>query len=750
MMTGPNPRRPAQICGLRSSRGLTWLAAATVAAVGWSPPGFAQEPAPQEYFIDVGSEGDDDLIVSGISHREGPVDDMGPVFDATFRWCEDAFTLKLPVFAGAINHVSVRMRVHSGHRLLVEADGEPVAVARSTGDHQLSFLLPPGVIRDRETVMVTFRAPVILGPASERDTRILYGPLDWVRVRPMRAPGVPESANALTIEIGDPGDEAFLADGFYGREGPYDGFGDFYRDTFRWARPGFAVRLPIFPGSDNVVFLLADISGAEAAVTVMDGERKIGPLVACGTHLYCVSLTGDQVGRRRSVVLSFQPTGDFESANPRDSRRLFCALREVTVVGDGEAGRVGPDLPSAHNLAVAGYSARRRGQRGEAPSVTITPRIAFSPDSGRKLPAQLQQEAAVLLANGCTPVIWDEDAGSASSREAQETLDAFVAPRRDTFIGTEPVHYVGVVEPRAYRIASGAQALGTPEPPRALLYAVELLSRLHYPSDVLSDSAELDTLAQYALIVVPSLPWYSRDLWPKLREYVAGGGAVLVAGSASLMRDERKALTLELGDVLGVQATGRSQGSCRLPAGGYFANVGTAQLVRAHTAEQLLPLYASDRPGGEIPEAAGLALNHFGEGTGVYIAGEPFASAARRMDPLVLDVIRQALAAAIPQPMVELDGPATVELSLRASEHKVVAHLVNRTQHADYGGHPAYVEEVLPVGPVVLRLRVDRAPSSVVEMPGKRELEVSYEEGVATVRIPVVHIHTAVVYSDGS
>ena len=225
------------------------------------PYASAQEEAPGEHFIDVGAEGDDALIASGISHREGPVEGMGPVFDSTFRWCEDAFTLNLPVFPDRLNHVSVRVGAPESHRLLVESEGQPIAVVRAMGDHQLDFFLRADIIGEREVVPVTLRAPVLLGPASERDTRILYAPLDWVRVRPMDTAGMARGATPVIIKIGDPGDELFVANGLYGREGPYTQFGDFFRNTFRWAQPGFALRLPVFPNSDNTIILSASIAG---------------------------------------------------------------------------------------------------------------------------------------------------------------------------------------------------------------------------------------------------------------------------------------------------------------------------------------------------------------------------------------------------------------------------------------------------------------------------------------------------------
>lgn len=723
--------------------GALWVAVGLAAACcGY--PSLAQEAVPNEHFVDVGAEGDDALIGPGIYQREGPVDDMGPVFDSTFRWCQDAFTLNLPTFPNRLNEVSMRMRARPGHELLVESGGRPIAIARGVSDYRLGFFLPAGMVGERDMVPVTLRAPVVFGPASERDTRVLYGPLDWVRVQPVETPGMPEDVTPLVIKVGDPGDEAFLADGFYHREGPYAKFGDFFRDTFRWAQPGFALRLPVFTGSANAVIMWASIAGEDTTVIVRDGDRQVGVLEAEGANLYRLTLPAAEVGERRWIVLSFWPEGPVESANPSDSRRLFCALSRVAILGEGEAQRLFPDVPATHGLKVASYEARYQGSMDGARRMALAERIGFSRDAARKLAPQLRQEAAVILANGCLPTIWDEATGPVADRTAQKALEEFVAPRRDSSVGTASVPYVAVVEPEAYRVACGQQATSALRRPGALLSAVELLNRLHYPCDVIPDSADLATLQRYALVVVPSPPWYTEELWPRLREYVGAGGAVLATGSASLGRDEDGELGLALGETLGLRARGKSLGDGRIPASGYFAHVGTAQLVSATTAEQLLPLCSTDRPEKEALDAPGVTLNRYGEGRAVYVAGELFAAAAVRMDPLAVPVLKRALEAAVPEPLAELEGPGTVEIALRRKGATMFVHLANRAQHADHGSGPAYVETVLPTGPVTLKLRCEAAPKSIVDVPDGRLLKSEWQDGVLTVRIPGVHVHTAV------
>lgn len=719
-----------------------WLPSLLAVVVG-VPRALAQDET-EEHFIDIGAPGDDDAVGPGVYQREGPVEGMGPVFDATFRWCQDRFTLNLPVFPGKSTLVSIRMRPRAGDELLVEAAGRPVAIVRSQGDNRLEFVLPGSVVGDNGIIPVTFRAPAVCGPASERDRRILYGPLDWVRVRPVDTPGLGDGATALSVKIGDPGDEMFLIGGFYGREGPYDTFGDFFRDTFRWAQPGFSLGLPVFPRSANTVILRASISGDDRDVTVVDGDHAVGFLSPTGEDTYTISMSAEQIGERSWIVLTFHPLLPLVSANPQDSRQLFCALNSVTILGEGGGAQVPVLLPPTYSLKVASYQARCLGVSGGSPAITICPRVGFSSDAGAKLPPHLCQEAAVVLANGCSPVLWGQDDVPGAARKA---VDAFVRPRRETFIGTTSLPHVAVIEPAVHRLVSGRTAGAAGGAPRALVYAVHFLNQLHYPCDVIPDSTTPEALGRYALVVAPSMAWYADDLWPKLRQYVQAGGALLATGSASLTRNEADELSFALADVYGIAPTGTSVGNGLVPSNGYFASIGTAHVVARTTAEELLPLCSTDQPEKETLEAPGATANRFGKGRAVYVAGPIFAGAAARTDPLAVPVIARALEAAVPEPLVELEGGDDVEIALRARDEFVYVHLANRTESADFGAHPAYIEEVLPIGPMRLKLRMDEQPRSVTCIPGGQQ--ATWEDGVLTVRLPRLELHAVVAIRRG-
>lgn len=54
------------------------------------------------------------------------------------------------------------------------------------------------------------------------------------------------------------------------------------------------------------------------------------------------------------------------------------------------------------------------------------------------------------------------------------------------------------------------------------------------------------------------------------------------------------------------------------------------------------------------------------------------------------------------------------------------------------------IDEIPPVGPVSLRLRLAKAPDSVRLMPSGKNADWHYENGIATVTVPSVHIMESV------
>jgi len=97
---------------------------------------------------------------------------------------------------------------------------------------------------------------------------------------------------------------------------------------------------------------------------------------------------------------------------------------------------------------------------------------------------------------------------------------------------------------------------------------------------------------------------------------------------------------------------------------------------------------------------------------------------------------------------VRTAAPSFIELSLRAKEGNLLIHVVNGNPGRDIslvGTNDLWVNDIPAVGPYEFRVRCTAAPRSVREEPGGRELQHSFQDGVLTVTLPSVKIHSCIV-----
>ncbi|MBM4156422.1 MAG: hypothetical protein FJ221_15540 [Lentisphaerae bacterium] len=117
-----------------------------------------------------------------------------------------------------------------------------------------------------------------------------------------------------------------------------------------------------------------------------------------------------------------------------------------------------------------------------------------------------------------------------------------------------------------------------------------------------------------------------------------------------------------------------------------------------------------------------------------------FVSAA---DATLADALRRML----PEPVVRVDGPGSVDVSPRRLGGRFMVHLVNTGgphANAPDGG----IRDIPPAGPLTVSISLSRAPKSVTAQPGGTTLPVRWADGRATVTLPRLDVHTILVVAD--
>jgi hypothetical protein len=100
-----------------------------------------------------------------------------------------------------------------------------------------------------------------------------------------------------------------------------------------------------------------------------------------------------------------------------------------------------------------------------------------------------------------------------------------------------------------------------------------------------------------------------------------------------------------------------------------------------------------------------------------------------------------ALAKAFPEPLVEVSGSRTVDVSLRRLNGRLAVHLVNTSGRHD-APDGALLEAIPPAGPLQIVVRLDRKPSAIVAQPAGIELPVTWADGRALVTLAALPIYT--------
>lgn len=290
--------------------------------------------------------------------------------------------------------------------------------------------------------------------------------------------------------------------------------------------------------------------------------------------------------------------------------------------------------------------------------------------------------------------------------------------------------------------------------------------------EILLDLDLPEHLSRYQTVVLPSLSALSEALLAVLKEFVAaGGGLVACADSSSV--EAIQAFSEVLG-IIPVKGPGYDRAYLKAPpppssprwgeesriAGLWPAwekvrpqvlVLGTPSLVETTSAEMLCPLIAPGpsyqlgaRPPAEATPYPALTLNRFGQGWAAFAALPLARDFWARGNSGAKHLLNGLVNLVTPRPTVQVEAPEAVEVTLAQRGSDLIVHLLS--YHAGRRpGMPPIVERIAPLTDLRVRLRCGFDPSEVRQEPEGRPLEWWGEEDRILIRIPRMHLHTAVV-----
>lgn len=363
-----------------------------------------------------------------------------------------------------------------------------------------------------------------------------------------------------------------------------------------------------------------------------------------------------------------------------------------------------------------------------------------------KTALQLQQEAAVVVALGGgfqayftqrrdgAPRLYQMDAMGEAARFARER---------------QPYCHKAMAIPQVAVVNSGYDyyrrnnALFAPgESFRALRGNLQALLENQYSVEVLSEHHLKGRMAEYGLIVLPETISLAAEFREELLAYVRSGGSLLVVGAPAALLFAR-----ELG--IGKAPLRQAKVDRYLNLDGRMTGLGKI--------EQLIPgpglrgeavgLMQEDHDAG-LPGEPAASVVKLGKGKlgAVYFSyGERYLAG---QTALLRDFMGILAGRLFPNPQVQVSGSHLVDVCLNRKDGHISLSLVNTG--GPHANPQVYTyDEVPPVGPLEVRLRLESKPREIELQPGSRPLRWDWRRGAARIQVPQVDVHEVVWVEEG-
>ncbi|UCC61567.1 MAG: beta-galactosidase trimerization domain-containing protein [Anaerolineae bacterium] len=324
---------------------------------------------------------------------------------------------------------------------------------------------------------------------------------------------------------------------------------------------------------------------------------------------------------------------------------------------------------------------------------------------------------------------------------------AEVERREPWCAATQPLPEIGVLTANAERrLGSG----GIHESDRGALHALEQLKHQFQFIDAGSD------LSPYAVVTLPDEVPVDEALAARVRDYLAGGGRLLVTGRSGL--DETTG-DFMLAEEMGVHYAGQAEFA---PDYLVLAPELAGGIEPMHHVCQLRGTRVTVEPGVQVLACSGAPYfnrtwRHFcshrytpmdrptgkpvvvQNGNVVYLARPLFREYAESSRRVHRQVLANCLKRLLPRPRVGTHNlPSTAIVSVRQGGDDLLVHLLHYV-HQRRGRDLDVIEDLLSLHDATVSVRATQRPSTVHLVPEEQALDWAWEDGYVRFTIPRVN-----------
>ena len=282
--------------------------------------------------------------------------------------------------------------------------------------------------------------------------------------------------------------------------------------------------------------------------------------------------------------------------------------------------------------------------------------------------------------------------------------------------------------------------------------ALHVLEQLKHQFHFIDTGADL---APYAVVILPDAAPVDAALAARLRDYLAGGGSLLIS--------DRSGLDATSGDfALAEELGARYQGPAPFAPDYLVLEPALADGIEpmSHICE-LPGALITAAPGAEVLARSGAPYfnrtwRHFNShqytpmdaatdtpvivqnGRALYIARPLFREYAELARRVHKQVLANCLARLLPRPRVGANNlPSTAIVTVRRRQADLLVHVLHYV-HQRRGQSLDVIEDVLPLHDVTLSVRAARRPEAVLLLPDAQPIEWEWEDGYVRLTLPRV------------
>ncbi len=294
--------------------------------------------------------------------------------------------------------------------------------------------------------------------------------------------------------------------------------------------------------------------------------------------------------------------------------------------------------------------------------------------------------------------------------------------------------------------------------PSSDIGTANMLQELHYQFDVLDEESPFSA---YKLIILPDGYRLDGTLLAKLRQYLAGGGSLILSHESGLDKEGKEFALTEVGlnyegpwqhevQYLEVTDAALNQGLTPMvqilyeKGGTVRLQPGTQLLARiwkAYFDRNYMHFQVEQTPFSEPADYVGVAQR----GNVIYIAAPIFRMYADYGYQFHRLLIGNCIARLLANPLIKSNAPSTAHITVTAQTGRKIVHVLHYTPERR-APNQDIVEDVIPLINLKLALRLDAPPKQVYLAPQRQSLKFEFRDGYVHTVVPSVEGHQMIAF----